>query len=540
MIKKYNTYGPLLYLLFVFSVYINYIVHGTFVYDDWSVSLLGNVDTLTGAYSAYFGSFTNRPLAPLYYALVSRFGSNPFGYIFINCALWCGSVLVISNVLRDIFDDFTASIFAYLASIPLLASTLIFSPGMQSLGSFAIFLWAFSFKFLHMACANQSLRLLGLSLFFILAMSISYEVCFPLLAISISLPVVFSKSILHWKKGDTIFFYNFLGIGVIVVLVLIYQKLIAPALFGNVGNISRFRVSSLSGLPFILHLTYLLVTDDFPKLILKGVSVARHAKISLEIIPPFLLGSYGILAAFRRSIGRRLSLGKSYFVMLFGSMVGIVGVGVIHWGATVGPSLYGYSNRGLGSLAILLPLLICIVLGYLFNKNKALNIIVLLVSIGIFSIYLSNFLLVRSNFIQISKIQKNIMLDLKASFESYGEVPYPRVILADVPEFLIDDFNGENIYSDEVHDWAMSLEVNYPGNYINSATLTKKKVCAKPKRVFINGDNLVLKGPDMVIPIKNIWFYRYDIISSQSSLARVSNTQEMSNLLITQFNCSEK
>jgi len=449
-------------------------------------------------------------------------------------------VLIIGGVLKGSFDSFTASIFVYLAAIPLLSSTLIFSPGMQSLGSFSLFLWAISFWFLYTGLTKKSIQALGLSLFFILAMALSYEVCFPLLAVSILFPMVCGATIGSRRLELKYFLFNFIGISLIVLIVLIYQKLLAPNLFGSVGNISRLRVNSFEGLSFILHLTNLLITEEVPKLLRKGLSITRHSPISLGLILSFILGAAGLILAFRDCLGRHFVSIKSRLILVLASIIGIIGVGVIHWGAGVGPSIYGYSNRGLGSLAVLLPLFISIVLGFFLNRSKLLNYFILLVALGIFGSQLSSFMLVRSNFIEIAKLQKNIMVDLNESFAKNSVVKYPRTVLADVPEFLLSDFNGENIYSDEVTDWSMSLEVFYPGQYISSATLTKKKVCATPKRVVIDGDNLVLSGPDISIPIKNLWFYRYDINSKQSSLIPIKDPKEMKGLLETQFDCSKQ
>ena len=231
---------------------------------------------------------------------------------------------------------------------------------------------------------------------------------------------------------------------------------------------------------------------------------------------------------------------KNYLLGVFACFLGFVGVGFIHWGAAVAPTLFGYSNRGLGSLSILIPFLIAVLLSYGLNRSKILDWIIFLTAVGIFAIQLSCFMLVRSNFIEISRLQKIIMLDLEESFYKHGDVPSPRTVLADVPEFLPTDYNGENIYSDEVHDWAMSLSIFNPGIYVRSATLTTKKVCASPKRAYIQGDNLILVGPDNSIPIKNLWFYRYDVKSSQSSLVEINSPKQMQDLLDSQFICPSK
>jgi hypothetical protein len=537
---KVTSFIHVIYFLYVLSIYGIYLISGGFVYDDWSVITMSvSTNSVLDAYLNYFPNFTNRPFAPLYYALISRFGTNPFGYILLNCLLWCVAVLCVGKVVANIFGNYVQVIFIYLASIPLVSSTLIFSPGMQSLGSFSLLLWAISFLLLYRGITSLSYACIGLSLVFILAMLLSYEVCLPLLFLSIIQPLIVGD--FDWRrKGDrNIFIVNFIGIGVIVLFVLAYQKVLVPMFFGDGENITRLRVNNLEGLTFILHMTKLLVTEEFPMLLRRGLSITRHSPVSIDTVIPLLLGCIGILLAFIDSHGRNVLRFKIYFLCLCACILGIVGVGLIHWGAAVGPSLFGYSNRGLGSLAILLPLLFAVMLGFLLNRNKIFNWFILLVSFGILSAQLSSFMLVRSNFIEVAKLQKILISDLNDSFKKYSDVNIPRIVLADIPEFLPSDFNGETIYSNEVHDWVMSLNLTYPGRYSNSATLTKKKICSTPKRAIIDGDMLVLVGPDISIPINNIWFYRYDISSSQSFLIPIKDSKALKSLFETEFDCSK-
>lgn len=530
----------LIYFLYITSIYGAYILNGAFVYDDWSVSLLGvYTDSVFSAYSRYFQHFTNRPLAPLFYALISRFGPNPSGYILVNCILWCSASFLISRVIACIYGNLSGAVFLYLAAIPLVSSTLIFSPGMQSLGSFALFLWALSFLILYRGMIKRSMLYVLISLALILTMVLSYEVCFPLLALSIVLPLMSEDFQWEVKRDRNIFLGNLIGIGAIVISALIYQKIFAPYFFGDIGNISRLRVNSLQGFSWILHLTNLLVTEELPKLLRKGLSITKHSPIRLELAIPFLLGCIGIFLAFIRPRYPLYFQAKNYFLGIISCLLGVAGVGVIHWGATVGPNLFGYANRGLGALAILIPFLVAILLSIGYNRNRVLNWLLLCVTFSLLATQLSCFMLVRSNFIEIARLQKVIMSDLDNSFNAFGDVSFPRVVLADIPEFLSADFNGENIYSDEVHDWSMSLDLFFPGKYAHNATLTTKKVCSTPKRAVIDGDKLILAGPDIVIPIKNIWFYRYDIDSKKSSLVLIKSPKEMKSLLETQFDCSK-
>src|SRR5262245_15786343 len=73
------------FLMFIGLVYSKYVLHGGLIYDDWSVWNLGlQPGNLIGAYKFYFPEFASRPIAPVYYALTSRFEGFAAGYILVN------------------------------------------------------------------------------------------------------------------------------------------------------------------------------------------------------------------------------------------------------------------------------------------------------------------------------------------------------------------------------------------------------------------------------------------------------------------------
>jgi hypothetical protein len=536
--QKLRLINVLIYCLYVASIYGAYVRFGSFIYDDWSVAALGlSTDSVITAFFRYFENFTNRPLAPLYYGFISRFGANPSGYILVTCVLWSSAVLIIGLVISAVVEWYVAAVFIYLACIPLISSTLIFSPGMQSLGAFSLFLWALSFAFLYFGAVKRNYTFVNLSLLLVLAMVLSYEVCFPLLSMSLLLPLLVKNFVWSDKFWKKLFLINAFSIVAIVLLAIFYQKILAPYLFGEIGNLSRLRTANFDGLIFILKLTYELIATEIPNLLLKGFLVTYEQTTSKALVVPLLLGCCGIYLSYKYSLTVKSRNSKKYHLLVLASLLGIVGVGLIHWGAAVGPSVYGYANRGLGSLAILLPLLIALLLGYLLNRSRLLNWMLLFVAFGILFLQLSSFMLVQANFIEVARLQKQMIYDLDRRINEVNKRDFPRIVLADIPEYLPNNFNGENLYSDEVHDFAMSLEIFFPGRYSHGATLTKKKVCANPKRVYVDMDKLVLAQPDLSVPINSIWFYSYDIKKNQSFLIMIRNAKEMQDLLERQFHC---
>lgn len=116
LFKKLSSSFYLPVLLIGAVVYTPYIMGGGFIYDDWSVSGLGiGMKTISEAYANYFPSFSNRPLAPFYYSLLSKFCGNTKAYISVDILLWLSAVLIIASVLRKIFGDLPTFIFSLFA-----------------------------------------------------------------------------------------------------------------------------------------------------------------------------------------------------------------------------------------------------------------------------------------------------------------------------------------------------------------------------------------------------------------------------------------
>src|SRR5262249_12461072 len=116
-----------LFLAFIGLVYAKYVQQGGLIYDDWAVWHLGlRPGNLVGAYKYWLPSLVFRPFAPVYYVLTSRFEGFAAGYILANLVLWCGAVVLTTNVLRELIGSRFAVLFSFLAVIPTLSTTVIF------------------------------------------------------------------------------------------------------------------------------------------------------------------------------------------------------------------------------------------------------------------------------------------------------------------------------------------------------------------------------------------------------------------------------
>ena len=223
------------FLVFIGLVYAKYVQQGGLVYDDdWLVWKLGLAPNLIDAYKRFFPPFAFRPLAPINYALISRFEGFAAGYILVDVVLWCGSVVLTASVLRDLIETRFIVLFAFIAVIPTLSTTVIFSPAIMSMGSLAVFLWALSFMLLHQSIVRSSPKLALLSIVVCALMCGTYEVALPLLALSLVWPLLRADRSIVEAIRTRIFLINISGILGVIILMIIYQKKLAPHLLAAI------------------------------------------------------------------------------------------------------------------------------------------------------------------------------------------------------------------------------------------------------------------------------------------------------------------
>lgn len=523
--------------LFFVLVYGSYIMKGGFIYDDRAISYLGEAEyNLSSAFSATFPLFINRPLAPLFYGLITRLGTNPLTYILIDVCMWCSASIIIGLTLRRQIGNFPAQFFILFAGIPSFSTTLIFSPGMQSVGTFAILLHAISLWLLNRSITRKSkLYFLG-SYIPLLMMSLCYEVGFPLLILSIVWPLLYR----HNTDYQKVFKVNLMGIISVIFLMLMYQKIIAPMIFGESSVGSRLRITSLSLTPLIDNIRFMTIflSYDLWNLARKSFSQLKNQYTFASYAP--LLLSFVILIFSAIYLKSKATWNSCKLSLLMLSVtIGILGIGAMHYLAGVGPTIYGYANRGLGSLSILAPLAASCVLSYILNKSRKFNFLVIFLFIGCYFIYLITFLMQRNNYIESAKVQMAIVTDLHEKIiEQFPEnkPETPQFIIGNVPEFFANNLNGETIFSGEVTDWNMTLVQSFPGKY-TGATLTEAKVCDRNKRFEVSTNNIAFFNPEFSMPIKGSWYYEYNLEFSRGELIKIENSTQLQKLIQSRYSC---
>src|SRR5262245_20742490 len=487
------------FLVFIGLVYTKYVQQGGLIYDDWSVWNLGlQTGNFIEAYKFYFPSFTSRPFAPVYYALTSRFEGFAAVYILVNLLLWCGSVILTAAVLRDLIGSRFVVLFAFFAVVPTFSATVIFSPAMQSLGSLSVFLWALSFMLLHRASVRSTLKPAVVSIALVALMCATYEVALPLLALSLVLPLVRSDRSILQAMHERIFLINASGILGVIVIMILYQKIIGPYFIQELDGGSRLRlVNPTDFLRFgirNLKRFILIMVKDMPTLLIDGL-LRLLAHRGLVIIATWFGGVMMLLVAILSVRSQPVLRPFTHVLILLAAIVaGVVGIILIHTAAWAEPTIHGYYNRGLSSLSLLLPMLVAVASSLAYRINDWCGRAAIAVAVGFFALYFASFLVQRDNYIAAVRVQDEIIADLSSklglpldSDHANIVVSSSKVIIANVPAFLLTNFNDETIFSDEVGDrnYALSL---YTNGRLRGATVTPKKLCAGSKRIVLKDD----------------------------------------------------
>ena len=539
------------FLVFIGLVYGKYVQQGGLGRDDWWIWRLGLEPTLIDAYRWIFPAWAFRPLAPLYYVPISRFEGFAAGYILVNVGLWCGSVVLTAGVLRDLIETRFIVLFAFIAAIPTLSTTVIFSPAMQSIGSLAVLLWALSFMFLHQSIVRSSPKLALLSIVFCALMCATYEVALPLLALSLAWPLLRADRSIVELIRNRIFLINTSGILGVIILMIIYQKILAPNILAAIDVVatedSRLRLTNPAKfLAFAIHNLkqfIRIVTRDTPTLLING-ALRLLADRSLDTIVAWLGGVLALLASIFtvRSLPPVLKPPTHLLILSAAIVAGIFGVILIHTAAWLNPTIHGYYNRGLTSFSLLLPMLIAVASALAYRIGRWCGHAAIAMAVCFFAAYLASFLVQRDNYIAAARVRSEIIADLLVKLNlplkldpANLDISPSTVVIANVPEFLLTNFNDETIFSDEVQDWNEALGL-YSQGRLGGVTVSRRKLCGIPNG--IRNGFIKFYDYDTAIPITDPWYYEYSQRDGSSILLRIRDENHLREVLRSRVPCS--
>ncbi len=459
-----------------------FIIYGGFICDDWMVVAHAAAHpTWRENFRSWFPLFAARPLAPVVLATTSTLlPASPTAYIVCHLGLLTVALALISVIWKRLLGTVAAICFFILAAFPSMASTLIFSPGMQQLASAAYLLWAASLYLTvtaaeaktcrwrgTLAVASSTLLLLGLLL---------YEIFLPLLLIQFVVPKalrntrvsrdgakpqlppprMFERPDLAWAAM----------IGVPVVTAAILQKWVFPAFAPDmsrlqIGGPGMWIRAAAYWIGAVLMQLPVLWADALWRLaeawdwLTAGIALAmllvviRCHRGTTDCDHPASLYPKGSRETARVRLTDPVGLGTDARAILWlrracwvaaGSSIALFILSQSY------AAVYGYDNRKLSSFWIACALALS---AYLGRKPQAISPGRLrlgwAVFLGVFFLNTTSFLLQRNNYVESWQVQQTILDDLAASLPK--DHAARRTVLAIVPPVVPANHNDECVFT---------------------------------------------------------------------------------------------
>ena len=496
--------------------YLPILVFGYFIQDDYTILGLTDLNFFDAVKSICHVN-NNRPLSCFYHALLSRLPSIFQIYFLLSLFFYFIFIYIVFRIYDFILNDlYIKKLFLTFLILPFFSYTIIYSPGMQSMGVISLIFWSISLLFLKRYIYKSFFLDLFLSYFFLVIMFLIYESAAPLLGISLFFPLFF-------KNKKKIFLINIILTLLVLILIYVLQKEIFPNLFNQ--DLSRIKL----GLQDYKKIIYLIIINS-----VLIVNIFAH---SLEL---FIRSLYNIFTIFNLILLSQLLLMISFFYLSIDnkikiksnkdyyffniSLVSIISVfflnALMHSMANTGLEFTQYNNRALVSISFVFSLSVVFFYKFGVLRTKFLSNIFYIILFMIFSV---NFIFFQNNLIRERFLAKEFLKDAKEILnQNYG---FDKKYEYNINFFIYDRSNVEEVLSYNSLDFFRVIEkkennvnfflnenkfcnLDYYNLYIKTPLLNNKKLTT-----FLEN----IKYIDFRKNLENIIKCDYKEISEESS-----------------------
>ena len=551
-LKKFSHLATLV-IVFTLIIYLPYIIYGGIIYDDWSIFELFflNLNYSDVLRDWFFGSHYTRPVGSLYLSSIGFiFKDKIYLYLINNIIIIVLTAILFSKSISYKYSLKTAFIFSILFLSPNLSSTNIFSPIEQSQGNLANLIFSLGIYFLIKSRENnQNKKYKIYSYLFIMLSLLTYETTIVLIPFFILLNngfVINFKNKLQLSNFKILF-----PIIIFCIIVFLYQTISTQILshLNLLGghDVYKFGFFENEFLSDIFKHSYKPITImliDIPSLYLSSILNSFDFKVLLNSIFISILivfiCSLNINNNFKNNIESRFNI----FLLAFLSYGLLI---MIHIVGTSVPDIRGYNNRYFVSFNVIFSLCISLLIFNLlkFKKYK----IMIIISIFIFLIlHFNTFITQRDNFIKVHKVQNEIKKEIMKI-----DLSEKSIVFANIPTYLIDNFNNETIFSNEVNDWPRAVRywtnkkifseriyvdekceniLNYKDNYFFSMRPSRSKRIKNK-----TSQKLFEKYPEIINLDNFNNFYLFRFIEKEGSKIEKIQFENINNQLKNMFNC---
>jgi hypothetical protein len=349
--------------------YLPILVFGYFIQDDYSIRGLTDLNFFDAVKTICHVN-NNRPLSCFYHALLSRLFPIFQIYFLFSLSLYFIFIYIVFKIYDFILDDiYIKKLFLTFLIFPFFSYTIIYSPGMQSMGSVSLIFWAVSLFFLKRYIYKSFFLDIFLSYFFLVIMFLIYESAAPLLGISLFFPLFF-------KNKKKIFFINIILTFLVLILIYILQKEILPNLFNQ--DLSRIKLGfqDYKKIIYLITINSVLTINIFVHSLELFVRSLYNIFTSFNLI--LLLQLLLIVIFFYLSIDnkKKIKSNKNYYFLSI-SFISLISVFILnalmHSMANTGLEFTQYNNRALVSISCIFSLSVVFFYKFGILRSKSLS-----------------------------------------------------------------------------------------------------------------------------------------------------------------------
>ena len=507
--------------------YLPILVFGYFIQDDYTIRSLTDLNFFD-AVKAICNVNNNRPLSCFYHALLSRLYPIFQFYFLFSLSLYFIFIYIVFEIYDFILDDiYIKKLFLTFLIFPFFSYTIIYSPGMQSMGIVSLIFWAISLLFLKRYIYRSFFLDLFLCYFFLVIMFLIYESAAPLLGISLFFPLFF-------KNKKKIFLINIILTLLVLILIYVLQKEIFPNLFNQ--DLSRIKLS----LQDYKKIIYLIIINLVLTFNIFAHSLELFARSLFNIFTSFnvilLLQLLLMISFFYLNIDnkKKIKINNNYYFLSI-SLASIVSVfflnALMHSLANTGLEFTQYNNRALVSISCIFSLSVIFFYKFGVLRSKFLSKFFYIILFAILSV---NFFFFQNNLIRERFLTQELLRDAKELINknSFFDKKYEY----NTNFFIYDRSNVEEIFSYNSFDFFRVIEktenninvflnenkycnLDYYDLYIKIPYLNEKNKLNlfyySNKKLIIFAENI--KYNDFRSTLENIIKCNYKEISDESS-----------------------
>ena len=494
---SYSLKNFFFYCSIILIGYFFYAYNGKFIIDDFSIVNSDKNLNFFEFYKIFEISFGNRPLAIIYYFVISKLPSNYLLYFTISLSQHILCIFLLYKLFDFLFySEEIKKTFFLLIIFPFFSFTTLYSPGMQSIGNYSLAIFLFALILLKKFILEKKKYLYAFSVLLIVLAFLTYESFFPLIILFIFFPLIF-------KQNYKILFINLFFILIILLIIFSFQKYLAYRPQGE--DLSRIRNLNIFSLIRLCFVNLLLLTnfffENFYDAFLNIKNLANKSSYFALMQIAFLnfIFIYFIFKL-RRGPLNIVKPFRIFFIIIFIIFLTIL----MHSVADTGIEFRDYNNRGTLAMSFVPPIFLLL----LYNTNIKNNYIIFFKFFFIFfycSIIINFFSFQQYEYVKLDKFKK-IYLTVKENNFINGKT------------FLFIKIEPQN-YIENKYSYSSS---NYFDNFMNEDIDYIEKIIVK-NNLNYKKNNQVFKINDfsVVFNLRHT-FCKYFLISDDD-LKRHSN-----------------